>query len=91
MEAFDSGVLDGPVHPFDLTVCPRMFRLRCSMIDVCFGAGVFERVGTEYLSLFHGLLDERNGRATGARRGELDAVVGEHGVDLVGNSFNQAV
>ncbi len=34
MEAFDSRLLDGPVHPLDLTVGPRVVRLSKPVFDV---------------------------------------------------------
>lgn len=39
----------------------------------------------EAFAVGDGFLYQRHGRASGAGRGELDAVVGEHGVDLVGD------
>jgi hypothetical protein len=45
--AFDGCVLDGAVHPFDLTVRPRMLGLGQPMIDIVEGAGVFEGMREE--------------------------------------------
>lgn len=36
MVAFDGGVLDAAVHPFDLTIGPRMVGLGESMLDAVF-------------------------------------------------------
>src|SRR4029077_20233691 len=40
--AFDGGVLDGAVHPLDLTVGPGMLGLCQAVIDIVEGAGIFE-------------------------------------------------
>jgi hypothetical protein len=42
MEAPDSGVLQGSVHPLDLTVGPRIVGLGQSVLDVVLGAGILE-------------------------------------------------
>ena len=47
VESFDGRVLDRPVHPLDLTVRPRMARLRETMLDVEIGAGGLEGVAAE--------------------------------------------
>lgn len=39
VEALDGSVLDGAIHPSDLTVCPRMFPLGCAMFSVVLPAG----------------------------------------------------
>jgi len=85
----DGRVLDRAVHPLDLTVGPRVLRPGGPMVDVGFGAGEFEGVGAEQLSVRHRLSDQRHRRAASARRREVDAVVGQHGVDLVGDHFIQ--
>ncbi|CAA0089945.1 Uncharacterised protein [Starkeya nomas] len=46
-------------------------------------------MGAEQLSVRDRLLDERGRRAPGARRREVDAIVGQHGVDPVGHRFDQ--
>lgn len=89
MEALDGGLLDGPVHPLDLTVGPWVLGLGGAMLNVIRGAGVFEGMSPEALAVGDRLLDQRHGRPSGAGRGELDAVVGEHGVDLVGDGCDQ--
>src|ERR1700723_3696542 len=40
--AFDGGVLDGAVHPLDLTVGPGMLGLCQAVIEIVEGAGIFE-------------------------------------------------
>jgi hypothetical protein len=42
VEASDGGILDGSVHPLDLTVGPWMLRLGRAVLDIAGGAGVFE-------------------------------------------------
>ena len=83
VEALDRGVLDGSVHALDLAVGPRMPVFGRSMLDVVPGAGVFEGVSSENLAVCDGLLDQRHSRAARTGRDELDAIVGQHGVDLV--------
>lgn len=83
VEAVDRCFLDGPVHPFDLAVCPRVLGLGKPMIDIVLGAGKLEGMGAEEVSVRHGLFDLRNGRASRARCCEVNAVVSEDGVDLV--------
>ena len=60
------------------------------MIDVVLGAGVFEGVRPNELSGLQGGLDVRRGRTRIAWRGEVGSVVGEDGVDLVGDGGDQA-
>ena len=45
--AFDGGVFDGAVHPFDLPVSPRVAWLGKPMSDVEIGAGCFKGVAAE--------------------------------------------
>jgi hypothetical protein len=89
IEAFDRRIFDRSVHAFDLAVSPRMLGLGEAMIDVGFGAGVFEGVGSEWLLASDQLLDLRWPPALATRIGEVKAVVGEYGVDFVGNSGDQ--
>lgn len=49
--ALDGGVLDRAVHSFHLTVCPRVLRFGCAMVDAGLGAREFEGVGTEQFSI----------------------------------------
>jgi len=82
-------LLDRAVHPLHLAVCPRMPRLCQPMVDVASGAGVFERVRPERLSLRHEVLDLRRAPSRAARIGEVRAVVGQHRMDLVGDRSGQ--
>jgi hypothetical protein len=70
MIAFDAGLLDSAVHPFDLAVGPGVLDPGEPVIRVIFVAADVEHVG------------HVNGRLAMRQEGELDAVVGEHGVDL---------
>jgi hypothetical protein len=60
-----------------------------AMVDVGMGAGVYESVSSEGFLARDQLLDLGRCpiRATGI--GEVQAVVGQHGMDLVGNSGDQ--
>jgi len=65
-EAFDSGFLDGSVHPFDLTIGPGMVRLGEAVFDSVDMAGPIE-----------GMAAEAGGWTLAILRkvGELDSVV----------------
>ena len=73
MEAFDGRVLDRPVHPLDLTIRPGVVWLREAVLDT---VGLADHVEA------HG--PGRDGAAIPRLLGELNAVVGEDGVDLIG-------
>lgn len=60
------------------------------MIDIVRGAGEFESLRPEAFAIGDGFLDERCGRTASPWRGELDAVVGQNGVGLVGNRLDQS-
>src|SRR5690349_24982795 len=45
VEALDGGVLDGPVHPLDLTIGPGVLGPGRAVLDVILGASEFESVG----------------------------------------------
>lgn len=47
VEAFHGGVLDRAVHPLNLTIRPRMARLRETVLDVEVGVGALEGVAAE--------------------------------------------
>lgn len=69
VEAFDGGFLDGPVHPLDLPVGPRMLNPSQAVFDAVFLADPTK--------------DVMEGVSVRAAVGELDAVVGEHRVQGV--------
>jgi len=77
--AFDGAFLDRPVHPFDLPVGPGMLHLCQPVLDAVLAAAHVEHVR-----------DVASGWAIGVawREGELDAVVGQDGVDLVGKRLD---
>jgi hypothetical protein len=66
-----------------------MLRLGQAVIDVVLGTCQLEGVGAERLAAFQGELDIRRGRALVTGCGEVSAVIGQHGVDLVGDRFDQ--
>lgn len=75
VKAFDGGILDGAVHPFDLSVGPRVLHLGRAVLDTIVLAGTPE--------------DVLHGSAILLAVFELDAVVGEDRVYLVGNRLNE--
>lgn len=76
----DGGLLDGSIHPFDLSVGPGMIDLGAAVLDAAFTATHVEYMG-----------DESCRRPVGItrREAELDTVVSQHGVDAVRNSCDQ--
>ena len=74
--ASDGGVLDGAVHSFNLPVRPGMIDFGEAMLDAIFPAPHSEHVSNETSSRTFGVARWET---------ELDAVVGENRVDLVGN------
>ena len=72
--AFDGRVLDGSVHPFDLTVGPGMVDLGEAVLDVVLAAAHGEHVRH---------IASRRAGGVARRITELDAVVGQDRVDLV--------
>ena len=85
VEALDRRVLDRSVHPLDLTVGPWMAWLGQPVLDVEIGAGRLERVATEGHFLGPHGPDVLGRPAVAGWVSEVRAVVGEHGVDLVGH------
>lgn len=80
MIARDGGVLDRPVHAFNLAIGPGVFDRGEAVLDpVCFTAHV-EHMG-----------DGRGGRAVSVAqwKRELDASVRQHGVDFVWHRCDQ--
>ena len=78
--ALDGRFLDCAVHPFDLTVRPRVLPLGEPVLDAVLLAAHVEHVG-----------DILRGWPVGVarREGKLDAVVGEDRVDLVGHGIER--
>lgn len=79
---FDGGVLDGSVHPLDLTVGPRMVGLGQPVVDAMAPAGPVEGMAAQHC----------RGAFTVFRQvSELDAVVGQDCVDVVRHRFDQGI
>jgi len=81
MVALNGRFLDRAVHALDLTVCPRMLDLGQAMFDAVFLAADIEHV--RHVSSCRTISVAR-------REGKLDAIVGEHRVDFVGNGRDQS-
>jgi len=78
-----SGLLDGAVHAFDLSVCPRVIGFGKPVINVEAGGGEFEGMSAEAFAVGDGLFNVGGGAAHVARRGEVSSVVCEDGVNFV--------
>ena len=80
MITFDGGLLDGAVHPFDLSIGPWMIDLGEAVINAKFPATHIKHV--YHISRCY---------AIGVARGiaELDTIVGEDGVYLVRHRFDK--
>lgn len=89
MEAFDGCLFDGPVHSLDLTIGPGMLWLGEAVLDLVSGTGNVEGVCPEWRLVFNHLFDVRHGPAVSGGIGEVCAIVGKHGMHLVGNGFDQ--
>lgn len=76
MIALDGCVLDRSVHSLDLTIRPRMVDLGEAMLDAVLPAAHGEHVGH---------VSSRRPISMAQRIAELDAVVGQNRVDVVGN------
>jgi hypothetical protein len=78
----DGGFLDGAVHAFDLAVGPGMLHLGEAMLDAVLLATRVEHVR-----------DVAGRRSIGVAlwKGELDAIVRQHDVDLVGDGCDQGL
>lgn len=73
--AFDRCLLDCPVHPLDLAIGPGMLDLGESVLNVVLVADPVE-------DMVEGVFVVRH-------VGELDAIVGQHGVDGIGDCCDQ--
>src|SRR4051794_32359799 len=78
--AFDGCVLDRAVHSFDLAVGPGMIDLGESVFDTVLAATQSEHV--RHIWRVRPICVSR-------RQPELDAIIGEHRMDFVGNGFDQ--
>jgi hypothetical protein len=86
MEAPDGCFLDRAVHPFDLASIDGLVW----SVDVEEHAGILEGVPPEELLLFDHLPDLVRSPSFALRVGKVDAIVSEHGMDLVGNRLDQS-
>lgn len=75
MVAFDRCLFDSPVHPLDLAVGPWMLHLGQTMLDAVFVADPIE--------------DVMEGVFVACLIGELDAVIGQHRMDRIGDGRDQ--
>ena len=91
MVAMDSGLFDCAVHPFNLSIGPRMLDLGQPVINVVSGASTLECVTPEQLSFCQHLHDVGWRPAAASWISELNAVVGENRVNGVRNSSNEIV
>lgn len=78
VEAFDSRLLDGAVHPFDLAIRPRVVGLGEAMLDVVCLADHVEAHRTR-----------EDGVPVARLFGELDGIVRQDRVDTVGHGFQE--
>lgn len=83
--ALDGRVLDRAVHPLDLAIGPRMAGLGQAVLDVEMGTGAFEGVAAEENLVGSHLLDLSRRPGLAGRFGEVCSIIGQHGVDRVGN------
>ena len=91
VEPPDRGFLDGSVHAFDLTIGPRVLGLGQTMVDVGEGTGIFEGMRSERLLAFDHVPDLGGAPSGAAGIREVGAVVGQHGVDLVGDCLEEGL
>lgn len=73
--AIDGRLFERAVHPLDLTIRPRMTGIGQPMFNPMFGTDAVKQ--------------QPEGVAVGRTIGELDAVIRQDGMDLVGHSRNQ--
>jgi hypothetical protein len=75
MKAYDGGFLDRAIHSLDLAVRPGMPHLREAVLDPVLATNAVE--------------DVREGERIQGAVGELNAGVGQHGVDPIGQRLQQ--
>lgn len=80
VKTFDRRLLDGPVHPLDLTVGPWVVRFGEPVLDV---VGLADHVEAH--------LAGPGGVSVTGLLGELNAIVRQNGVDAVGYGFQQVL
>lgn len=78
VEALDGRLIDGAVHPLDLTIGPRVVRLGEPVLDIVrFADNVEAHLPRPY------------GVTVARLLGELDAIVGQDCVNAIGHGFQQ--
>ena len=82
-EALDGHVFQRAVHAFDLAVGPRVAWFGQAVVDVVLGACIFESMREKWLALLHETPDLGRCRGGVPGRGEVRAVIGQHGMDCV--------
>ena len=82
MVALDGRLLEGSVHPLDLTIGPRMVGFGQPMLDAVGMAKPVEHMDAP---------TSRGPEPVLRQVRELDAVIGQHGVDFVGDGFDQGI
>src|SRR5579871_275159 len=80
VEAVNGGLFDGAIHAFDLSVGPRVIGFGQAMIDSMPKANPVKRVPTETSGWSRAILGQIS---------KLDSVVGQHGMDPIGNGCYQ--
>ena len=80
MKALDGCFFDGPVHPLDLPIGPGMVDFGEPMLD----AFSRQRISNMWVANLRGW-----SVGVAGRQAELDAVVGQDDVDVVGNRCNE--
>src|SRR5215475_9717430 len=89
VEALDGRILDGAVHPLDLAIGPGVLGLGQTMIDVVASARHLEGGSPEWLAALKHAFDIGDRPTFALGIGEVGPVVGEDGVDLVGDRFDE--
>ena len=89
VEALDGRILDGAVHPLDLTIGPGMFGLGKTMIDVVASTSHLEGRSPEWLAALKHAFDIGDRPTLALGIGEVGPIVGQHGMDLVGDRFDE--
>jgi len=78
--SLDGGVLDGAVHPLDLPVGPPVVWLGEPVLDAMLAADLVEALDTQ---------PSGGSIPVAWQAGELDAIVSQDGVQIVGHSFER--
>jgi len=81
VEAFNRRFFDGPVHPFNLSVRPRMLNLGQPMLDAVF-------LTTHVKHMRH--ITSSVPLSVAWRKGEPDPIIGKNGMDFIWNSHDQS-